>query len=402
MKHLFLIIVILCSLSGISQPKLKKVKTHYPDGTLKGVYHVQKSNQNIKEGNYKGFYLDRMQMEGPYQNNQRNGKWTFYHWNEQKSCEGEYSNGSMDGIWQFYSEEGQIKTSAYYSNGYRDSIAIYDHNGTFLYTNKYFRYKKEGDRWYYQNGNIESERIPTADTNIYIEKEYFHTGQLHSEIIYKDKNPYTVIHTYNINGNAIDGGNLKEGTGEIIRYYLPESDHHSDTLVIKFIQKATKSHLDGRCFLFHKDGKIASQEFYKNGILIASKGFDSKGKQIFEHKFDGINYPKVLTKIGTIMPLMDIQPRFPTGDNGRLKFLMRCIKYPEFAKSQGISGTLYFSFVVEITGELSDFNILKGVHPTIDNEALHAVKMMPNWEPGEAINEGPARVRFSMPIKFTL
>lgn len=65
----------------------------------------------------------------------------------------------------------------------------------------------------------------------------------------------------------------------------------------------------------------------------------------------------------------------------------------------GISGKVYIEFVVEKDGSLSHVIIKKGVHETLDNNALQAVKKLNKWEPGIQ-NHHPVRVRMVLPINF--
>lgn len=94
-------------------------------------------------------------------------------------------------------------------------------------------------------------------------------------------------------------------------------------------------------------------------------------------------------------------PEYPGGDAELMKFMMNNVSYPLVAKDQNIQGIVLVRFIVSNTGEAKDAEIIKGVHPSLDNEALRIIKMMPKWKPGE--NKGkPVNVFFTMPISFKL
>ena len=98
---------------------------------------------------------------------------------------------------------------------------------------------------------------------------------------------------------------------------------------------------------------------------------------------------------------VDILPIYLGGDKARLKFLAKKIKYPKEVKKNKIEGDVVIGFVVEKDGSLTDFSIVRSVHPLLDNEALRVVKLMPNWIPGK--QRGVAvRVQYQVPISFTL
>lgn len=102
----------------------------------------------------------------------------------------------------------------------------------------------------------------------------------------------------------------------------------------------------------------------------------------------------ILTEVGE-------SPEFPGGDYARMKFLQDNIMYPRAAREKGFQGTVYITFVVERDGRISDVRVLRGIHPSIDKEAVRVVRMMPKWKPGK--HQGKlVRVQFNMPIKFTL
>ena len=102
-----------------------------------------------------------------------------------------------------------------------------------------------------------------------------------------------------------------------------------------------------------------------------------------------------------VFMVVEKMPEYPGGDEARVKFLVENVKYPEEARKNGISGTVYITFIVEKDGKISNVKVLKGVDELLDNEALRVVKLMPVWQPG--VQRGkPVRVQFNMPIQFNL
>ena len=97
----------------------------------------------------------------------------------------------------------------------------------------------------------------------------------------------------------------------------------------------------------------------------------------------------------------DVMPQFPGGEQEMFKFFQEKIIYPLKAKQDNIEGVVYMQFVVERTGALSEFNVVKGAHQMLDREAMRVTKLMPNWTPGEKDGKKVA-VRFTLPISFKL
>lgn len=102
-----------------------------------------------------------------------------------------------------------------------------------------------------------------------------------------------------------------------------------------------------------------------------------------------------------VFTVVEKMPEYPGGEEERVNFLVKNVKYPEEARKNGISGTVYVSFIVEKNGKISDVKALKGVDESLDNEAVRVVNLMPDWKPGMQRGK-PVRVQFNMPIQFNL
>ncbi len=77
------------------------------------------------------------------------------------------------------------------------------------------------------------------------------------------------------------------------------------------------------------------------------------------------------------------------------------LQYPAVAAENGIQGRVIVKFVVTAGGYVSQAQVVRGVDPSLDLEALRVVNSMPTWNPG--MNHGkPANVWFTLPITFKL
>lgn len=94
-------------------------------------------------------------------------------------------------------------------------------------------------------------------------------------------------------------------------------------------------------------------------------------------------------------------PSYPGGESERLKFLKDHIEYPKNAAENGIQGTIYFQFIVDSKGNITDVKILRGIGGGCDEEALRVIKMMPPWHPGKQ-NGRTVRVLYNMAVSFKL
>jgi len=101
------------------------------------------------------------------------------------------------------------------------------------------------------------------------------------------------------------------------------------------------------------------------------------------------------------LPFAEHMPEFKGGDEGLFRFLKDNLKYPAFAKENGIKGKVFVQFVVGKNGKIRDVKILRGVNKLLDKEAIRVVKEMPEWTPGRQ-NGKNVSVIYNLPINFVL
>ncbi len=99
--------------------------------------------------------------------------------------------------------------------------------------------------------------------------------------------------------------------------------------------------------------------------------------------------------------VVEQMPSFPGGPQALLNYLSEHINYPEGYEETCVQGRVVITFVVEKDGSLSDITVLKSLEKAFDEEALRAVKSMPNWIPGMQDGE-PIRVKYAVPVNFRL
>lgn len=87
--------------------------------------------------------------------------------------------------------------------------------------------------------------------------------------------------------------------------------------------------------------------------------------------------------------------------NAFSRWINQNLRYPQRALEAHIQGTVYISFIVNRDGSVSDIEILRGVHPSLDEETLRVIAMSPKWEPGRQWGK-PVRVRFVFPVRFVV
>lgn len=100
----------------------------------------------------------------------------------------------------------------------------------------------------------------------------------------------------------------------------------------------------------------------------------------------------------------DYKPEFlnsPDPTQFLSKWVYPYLKYPKTAVEQGIQGTVMVGFVIGKDGKMRDVQIVKSVHPLLDEEALKVVSASPKWRPG--IRAGKkVSTSMTIPVEFRL
>jgi protein TonB len=100
--------------------------------------------------------------------------------------------------------------------------------------------------------------------------------------------------------------------------------------------------------------------------------------------------------------IVEQKPQFKGGDaNEFSKWVNSRLVYPEIAKENGLQGRVTLSFTIKADGTLSDVKVLRGVDPSLDQEAVRVVKSSPKWTPGKQRDRAVA-VSYTFPVIFQL
>lgn len=80
-----------------------------------------------------------------------------------------------------------------------------------------------------------------------------------------------------------------------------------------------------------------------------------------------------------------------------LQHVVANFKYPDQARELNLQGRIYVKFVVEKNGDVSNIEVLRGVDPMLDQEAIRCIKGLPRIAPAEQRGR-PVRMSFVLPI----
>ena len=100
-----------------------------------------------------------------------------------------------------------------------------------------------------------------------------------------------------------------------------------------------------------------------------------------------------------VFTVVEKMPSFPGGDAELLKYIATNIKYPKESQDNGEQGRVICSFIVGRDGSVNNPEVLRGVTPLLNEEAVRVINTMPRWNPGMQRGKAVA-VKYTVPITF--
>ncbi|MDR9375349.1 MAG: TonB family protein, partial [Schleiferiaceae bacterium] len=84
-----------------------------------------------------------------------------------------------------------------------------------------------------------------------------------------------------------------------------------------------------------------------------------------------------------------------------LRYVLENFEYSAAARKLNISGRVFVQFVIEKDGSVSQAQVVRGLDPILDEEALRVVNQMPTMKPAQQRGK-PVRMSFVLPIRLVL
>lgn len=120
---------------------------------------------------------------------------------------------------------------------------------------------------------------------------------------------------------------------------------------------------------------------------------------------DGGNIPTVINNVtaerDTIETDMAILPEFPGGRKAMQQFIKDNINYPKKAYKKGIEGNVVVECNFDTEGNMQASQVLEGVDPELDKEALRVCQAMPKFSPA-TVKGKPIYSKLHIQVKFKI
>ncbi|MBR5699543.1 MAG: energy transducer TonB [Bacteroidales bacterium] len=175
-----------------------------------------------------------------------------------------------------------------------------------------------------------------------------------------------------------DNGNLylTDGTGEVLIYGVRDGSGQGLKFPDLDVRQGDTLTLVGRRSVY--DGKVVEMQ---HAVLVAK----SDGP---DHANAGYSKAKVIT-----------EPTFKGKDKLAFsKWVTEHLVYPK--EAGGIEGTVKVKFVVGRDGHVQEVEVVKGIHPLLNEEAVRVIRKSPKWKPAKA-DGVPVRYTYVLPVIFS-
>ena len=92
-------------------------------------------------------------------------------------------------------------------------------------------------------------------------------------------------------------------------------------------------------------------------------------------------------------------PEFIGGVKRMNAIITENLNYPKAAWKEKVGGRVVVQFVVDKTGKIRDIQVIEGIRPDLDAEAVRLVGLLRRWKPG-TMDGKEVNVRYTIPLTF--
>jgi TonB family protein len=151
----------------------------------------------------------------------------------------------------------------------------------------------------------------------------------------------------------------------------------------------------------------------KNALLITLLlliTYDLKAQTNDAQRIDTIGIAQITIEVPKITHIGEgvfvscddqIDATFPGGIDKFNQYVVKNIRYPDFAKKHHIQGKVYLNFIIDKDGRIKSVRISRGVSKDINEEAIRVLKSSPKWNPTKMCGKA-IKTEYAIAINFSL
>lgn len=190
---------------------------------------------------------------------------------------------------------------------------------------------------------------------------------------------------------------VKSPTGKYLRKCIKETDYYhvwdfnsSNVMVTESFYSDTNFTRKLYCHKYfnEKSGLLEQSRCYENGRLHGYfVGYDSKGDttsyQLYENGAVIKEWSTESKDNNVEFPMVEKSAKFPGGSTAWLDYINKNFTFPKEIAPQSISGQVIVRIKIDEKGEVSNVEILKSLHPLVDEEVKRIIMKSPRWKPAK-------------------
>jgi len=206
---------------------------------------------------------------------------------------------------------------------------------------------------------------------------------------------------------------VKSPTGNYLRKCIIENDYchcwdynRNNILVTESFYSDTNFTRKLFCHKYFNETKgfLEQSRCYENGRLHGyfvdynEKG-DTTDYQVYNNGELAKEWSSEATDTGTVIELTQEAAEFPGGQSAWIAYLNENLIYPKKLKKEKVSGQVIAKVYIDPTGVVSNIEIVKSLHPLLDEEVIRVIKSSPKWKPASQ-NGKAVQMTFNQAINF--
>ena len=125
--------------------------------------------------------------------------------------------------------------------------------------------------------------------------------------------------------------------------------------------------LHGYFVLYNEKGDTTDYDIYEHGETVKSWSL----------------HPEKNEKMDAEFTKNEIPAEFPGGEKAWYKYLRDNLTIPKSLEDQNIKGQVILKFVINAAGKIEMVEIIQGLSPLFDREAIRVIKKSPKWKPAK-------------------
>lgn len=228
--------------------------------------------------------------------------------------------------------------------------------------------------FFYANGKVSDQGRYIDDKSDGLELSYYNNGMMSDSIVYDLDTPIGTELSWYPNGQILDSI-VHNNDGSDVEVYWFDNGLPSSTGNNKNEKK------EGKWIYYHKSGKTAAIENYKNGKLLSGKYYNEEGKEM-----------NVKSR--------DREAQFAGGLSKWRTYLKANLHSPsDYILQNTFVVTIVIAATIDENGNIEDAFVEIPFNATFDTEALRVVKESPKWIPA-IDNNRRIKMKVRQPVTF--